>query len=324
MPQTAQQIPISNSRAADPGLEPRIGIVLVNYNCLTDTIRCLDSLSRLDYRNYFVVLVDNASPDGSGEQLKDFASNTIRIICNPENKGFAAGNNVGIHQARSMGARYIWLLNPDTEVAPDALRALVEELHTNPVVAATGSKILYGEGTPEKAGRIWGAGGTVDPQQQQIEMRGNDALDEGQFDVVEDCGYLPGCSILVRTSVIKEIGLLPEEYFMYFEETDWCQRMRKASYRLHYVPSSVVYHHFSDPKMQTAFTVYYYNRNNRLFWWRYSNSKLRVIRKTLLKELPSALRALFAAESAEHRQLFIAHTKSCLDFLLGRFGKRQV
>lgn len=316
------QIPITPN--AQNAATPAVGIVIVNYNCLSDTVRCLRSLAGLDYPNYFVVLVDNASPDGSGEALKDYDQQGVRVVCNPENKGFAAGNNVGIHHARLLEAEYVWLLNPDTEVAPNALSELVAVAEQDPQVAATGSKILYGEDDESTTARIWGAGGIVDAKRRQIEMRGNNAVDEGQFDEIDDCGYLPGCSMLVRSSVVSEVGYLPEEYFMYFEETDWCQQMRNSNYLLRYVPKSVVYHHFSDDKMQTAFTVYYYNRNNRLFWSRYSASRLRIFGATLFRDLPRAMRALVAAQTPEQRRLFFAHAKSCFDFLFGRFGKRRV
>ena len=156
-------------------------------------------------------------------------------------------------------------------------------------------------------------------------MRGNQEVDRAQYDEESDADYLPGCSILLPASVIPLIGLMPEEYFMYFEETDWCTRMKRKGVSLRYVPSSVIWHHFQDVKMDQAFSVYYYNRNERLFWYRYGSiqQRLSLIGRVIFKSLPSALRALYHAPSDEHVAVFTAHVHSCLDFLLGRFGKQR-
>ncbi len=310
--------------------EQRIGIVLVHYNCFDDTVRCLESLRALEYRNYFIVVVDNGSTDGSGVALQNsrYAQEIELLLLNPENRGFAAANNVGICNARVHGAEAVWLLNPDTSVSPSSLSELVHSLHSSEHIAASGSKVLY---APEQDAasvaqhRIWSAGAEIDFEAQRLSMRGNALVDEGQFQQAVETDYLPGCSMLVPFSTIDQVGLMPEEYFMYFEETDWCTRMTRAGFKLHYEPQSVIWHHFEDAKMQQPFSVYYYNRNSRLFWFRYGTFKqrCRIVLKTLLKSLPSALRALAAAPDTESRQIFRAHVLSCTDFLRGRFQKRE-
>jgi len=126
---------------------------------------------------------------------------------------------------------------------------------------------------------LWSAGGIIDLAAQQITMRGFDAADNGTFDNDSQVDYLPGCSLLIRTGALRQIGPLPEEYFLYFEETDWCMRARRLGWDLLFVPQSRVWHLFEQAKLQEPVRVYYYNRNELLFWSRWG----RVNGKCILK-----------------------------------------
>lgn len=328
-------------------INSRVAVVVLNYNCFEDVRRCIDSLGMQTYQNFVLILVDNASPDHSGAQLRSLyerhgknlsvteaksvdhgASQTFdcHFIQSPENLGFAAGNNLGIRYALTLDVDYIWLLNPDTECEPSALHTLLAEIDAKPNLAAVGSKILYGgvaEQLPENR-RIWGCGGLINFHSHEVSMRGAGELDNGQYDAMTMCDYLPGCSLLARAQVFQEIGLLPEQYFMYFEETDWCQRLTKAGHTMKFVPGSVVLHHFSDAKMQGASTVYYYNRNQRLFWLRHGSVRKRMMLywNIFFRELPQVYRAYQAAKSTPQQELFKAHWRSAVDALLFRGGKR--
>jgi GT2 family glycosyltransferase len=319
---------------------PKVGIVVVNYNSSSDSLNLLGSLEQLRYDNFFLVIVDNNSTDNSRELLRESIesyrekerkkniANAIGIsevvfIRNPENLGFAAGNNVGIYQAICRGAECVWLLNADTTVEEYSLSALVDFAMKDPEsaekIGALGSKILYG-GVEKEPKSIWGAGGFINYRSQIIEMRGTGELDNGQYDSVLKCDYVPGCSLFFLSKVIFQVGYLPEEYFMYFEETDWCQKIKKVGLDLYYVPESVVFHHVNKNKMQTPFTVYYYNRNQRFFWAKYANKKQKIvlILKTLFISLPQAIKGFVGARESYVRQIFAAHIFSCFDFLLSR------
>lgn len=303
--------------------ESSVCVIIVHYNCLSDTLRCLESLRRLNYKKWTAIVVDGGSSDDSGSLLSNRVSDPrVDFLTSPENGGFASSNNIGLHLARARGADYIWLLNPDTTVRADTLDSLLSEVSYFPQGVICGSKILYGA---ERSHTIWGAGGFLDVEHQQISMRGTDEIDNGQYDSSENCDYIPGCSMFFPTSVLDRIGFMPEEFFMYFEETEWCARASSESIPLRYVPQSVVFHHFADEKMQKPFCVYYFNRNQRLFWWRQISflRRIRLLLRVALKELPTALRALWSASEAEQRSIFKAHRDSCLDFLFGRFGFRS-
>lgn len=300
-----------------------VAIVIVNYNGFDDIKRCLATIDELDSRDFITIIVDNDSPDGSGRLIAEqFKAENRIIICNDENSGFAGGNNVGIRRALSLGTKYIWLLNPDTEVEPSSLSSLKAELAKSEDTAAVGSKVLFGEDKLKP--KIWSSGGYVERDAGLSWMRGTDEADLGQYDRVEECTYLAGCSLLVRASIFKDVGLIPERYFMYFEETDWCLQVKDAGYSLKYVPSSVIYHHVGDAKMQGPLTVYYYNRNERLFWLKFGtwHYRLKIWLKALVRDLPRVRNAYRSALGTENESLFRAHYRSVVDSLLFRSGKR--
>lgn len=317
--------------------ECAVGIVIVNYCGEDDVVRCLRSLAELELEELpgptiEVVVVDNASPDSSGLKLfqrKDELAAilgpkfSLQLLLSQRNGGFAAGNNLGLEQLKGLGATYAWLLNPDTTVHPRALSALLAEAAPRRVC---GSKVLYAleqSGSEEEEAKLWSAGGTLDRKQLRVGMRGLGERDSGQYESLERCDYIPGCSMFVPLAVVDQVGKMPERFFMYFEETEWCERMTRAGIELLYVPQSVVFHHFADEKMGRPFTVYYYNRNERLFWFRWGSVRQRIalIGRTLFRSIPQALRAHAAAPDLEHRSIFRAQLLAYRDFLLARSGK---
>lgn len=331
---------------------PLVGIVVVHYQKLEDTFKCLASLKGLDYKNSFVILVDSASPNNSGYLLRDkFSKNGVEVIISPENRGFAASNNIGIKRAKSLGAKYFWLLNADTTVEENALTELITRAEQTKNLCSWGSKILYGDSPASSTAsstvsstvssnealsmvssskaieqkRIWSAGGLVDFESQSVHMRGNQELDIGQWDVEDCCDYLPGCSMLVSSEMIDQVGYMREEYFMYFEETDWCARMKNSGFDLRYVPQSVVYHHFDDQKTQSPFNIYYYNRNQGIFWFRNGTGlqKLSLFLRTLFMRLPRVIADFYRAQNPYQKTIFRAHLLSTIDFLGLRHGKRH-
>ncbi len=215
-------------------------IVILNWNGWQDTHACLESLSRLDYSNYKVVVVDNASEDGSEARLRELHPE-LTLLQSGANLGFAGGNNVGLRYALAHGAEYIWLLNNDTLVEPDALSQLVEKMRRGPELGLCGSTLLY-EGQRDTVQALGGARynrwlGTVrhigqhQPRAQTVDERAV----EGKLD------YLIGASMLASRAFLETVGLLQDDYFLYFEELDWAARAR-GRYRLGYASRSVVYH----------------------------------------------------------------------------------
>jgi len=299
-----------------------VAIIVVNFNCYSDTSRCLDSLLKLNYPNYSVYCIDNASSDNSFVELKkEFEGSEIRFIASTTNTGFAGGCNIGIKDAIAEGLDFAWLVNADATVEKDSLLHLVAVVDEFPRVAAAGSKILFPPS--DERDKIWSAGGEIDFENFQISMPGYDEKDSGQHNKLKVCDYLPGCSLLMRTDAVRKIGYLPEGYFMYFEETDWCVNASRNYGPLLYVPKSIVWHHFDKEKTETPFTVYYYNRNSLKFWFKYSLS-LRAKLKVVITAIKKGLSATYAYRKAPNddvKAVFASHVRANLHFLLFRSGK---
>jgi GT2 family glycosyltransferase len=217
--------------------EPSVAIILVNWNGYDLTKSCVKSLNHLTYTNFSVILVDNGSEDKSVERLKNEFPD-LTYLQNKENLGFTGGNNIGILYALEKNFGYVLLLNNDTVAEPEFLEPMVAFLEKNPTYGAAQPKILF-EG---KRNTIWNAGGGYFKWLEMTWSVGIGEKDNGQFDREKDTPWITGCCFLVKTSCIRQTGLLDNGYFAYYEDVDWSFRMKKNGFRLRYIPTSVVYH----------------------------------------------------------------------------------
>lgn len=219
---------------------PRVGVVLLNWNGGVDTLPCIGSLMRGMVKPWRIVVVDNASTDTSPDDIAR-AFPDVHLIRNVTNIGFASGNNVGIRALLDAGAEFVWVLNNDTEVAPDCLERLLNALERDPGIGAISAKILYAD-PPD---RIWYAGGTWNPLTMQTGHRGQNETDRGQYDQAGDTPFLSGCCMLMRASALERVGLFADEFFIYMEDTDWCLRAARLGVRMRYEPSARLFHKVS-------------------------------------------------------------------------------
>lgn len=242
-----------------------VGIVIPNWNGTQDTLECLESLKGLVYANHRVYVVDNGSATPCADSIRaSFPS--VEVIRLDRNLGFAGACNVGIRQALADGAQYVWLLNNDTAVDANALTAMVEAAEDDPYCGIVGSKILY----YDNPNIINHAGGRIRPWIGRCEHIGCGTLDGGQFDNIAEVDYVTGCSLLAKKAMIEEVGLMDEDYFLYWEETDWCLRARRKGWRVKYAPHSRVYHKVSRGLGRASLvTTYYWARNSLLFFHRH-------------------------------------------------------
>jgi GT2 family glycosyltransferase len=241
---------------------PRIGIVLVNLNSYEDTSVCLRSLAGMRYSNAEIIVVDNGSRDDSGARLRsEFPA--VTHITSKQNLGFTGGNNLGIHHAMQSSCDHVLLLNNDTIVTPGYLEPLVARLESDDKIAAVSGKIYY---APQSRGGqsdvIWYAG-CFRKWHMGYHHYGVEEHDTGKYETPREIPYASGCLMLMRGDVIREIGPLSEEYFIYWEEADWCHRARNAGYMCMYEPHSIIYHNFKSAALghETPFHMYMQYRN---------------------------------------------------------------
>ncbi|MFA5801411.1 MAG: glycosyltransferase family 2 protein [Thermoleophilia bacterium] len=238
---------------------PSVWVVIVNFNSYGDTAECLESLAVSTYSGMTVVLVDNGSSDGSGQELEKKYSQ-VKHIRSEENKGFAGGANLGIRSALDSGAKFICLLNNDTLVEPGFIEPLVERAGATPDAGIIGGKILYAD-NPDI---IWFAGGSIDRRRGFTSHRGQDLADSATFNKPGYVDYVTGCLFFVRASLFSQLGLLREDFFMYAEEVDFCLRARRAGFRCFFEPGSVIMHKVSRSMEGAYRPVYYYYLSRNL------------------------------------------------------------
>ncbi len=255
---------------AESQAAPKVFIVILNWNGLADTLDCLESLAGLEYPNFEVIVVDNDSSDDSEEVLKGRYPQHI-IIQSGANLGFAGGTNVGLRYALEHGADYAWLLNNDTLVEPDALTELVKRMQEKSDAGLCGSTLVY----HHDRSRVQAYGGaTYNKWLSTSRHIGQDAP-KGQEvnteEVESQLDYLVGASCLVSRPFLEEVGLMSEDYFLYYEEVDWAARAR-GRYTLAFAPKSVVYHKeggsigsSSDGAKKSRLADYYGVRNRLLY-----------------------------------------------------------
>jgi GT2 family glycosyltransferase len=241
---------------------PKVTIIVLNWNGARHTLSCLYSLAKTTYSNYSVMVIDNGSSDDSVASIRS-AFPELQLLETGQNLGYAGGNNVGIREALTQGAEYVWILNNDTVVDPRCLQHMVETAELDRSIGMVGSKIYYLD-APQT---IWYAGGTVDLRCGSTGHIGKDETDQGQYDVRCETEFITGCSMLVPRQVVEAIGLMDESYFLYFEDVDWSLKARQVGWKLCLEPKAVLFH---AEGAQTAGCYsdrfIYYTLRNRLYF----------------------------------------------------------
>ena len=289
-------------------------IIILNYNGWKDTIECLNSLSCIQ-EDCKIVLIDNKSTNDSIDKLeksiqnqKELSSNLI-FIKSSENNGYAAGNNIGIKYVESQeDAQFIWILNNDTLIQEDTFKNLINCYKNleNENIALLGSKILNEDFSIQSIGYL-------NSKYTEDEIKSKSSIE------VE---HISGCSIFFRADKIKEIGYIPEEYFLYYEETDWMKHIKQKGFKIFTCLSSQLIHKHakSTGGIYSPFVIYYMTRNQILFNKKYLNSIqyylfiTKMISRNLLKIIFYSFKNLKSSKS-----IFTG----TIDGILNKKGKKE-
>lgn len=248
--------------------QPRVYILILNLEGFSDTQHCLLSLRLLAYPNKEIIVIDNGSKSDDVSQLQALFPE-VRILSTGINRGFASGNNIGIQTALREGADYLFLLNNDTEIFPDTLKILVDKAEKDSSIGIVGPAI-YDLAGPQRlsitSGRVNLMTGVSSSAELEEMHKRNDVE-------AIDIQFVTGCALLIKRSVVEQIGLLDETFFLYFEEVDWCIRARNAGFRTVYLSRAKVLHkHSSTVKTGSAFQIYHLMRSKMIFLRKYSPS----------------------------------------------------
>ena len=243
---------------------PVISIITVNFNGLQDTLElCRSVKDQVKSISYDLIVVDNGSKVDEASQIKQIYP-WVQVIRSEKNLGFSGGNNMGIRQAKG---DFIFLLNNDTYLPDESIHNLVDTLKSNKNLAAVSPKIKFAW----SPFAIQFAGFTP---LSAITLRnktiGFGESDNGQYNQFRQTPLLHGAAMMVKRHIIEEVGLMPELYFLYYEEIDWCTTMTEHGYILGYEPKCTVFHKESRSTGQNSpLRSYYLTRNRLLFAWRH-------------------------------------------------------
>jgi len=238
-----------------------ISIITVNFHQPKVTIELLKSISLHHAKaNIEIILVDNGSKENNEKYFKDYYSELI-YVRSAQNLGFAGGNNLGISQAKG---DYLFLVNNDTEITNGLLDQLAQTLAENPQVGIISPKINYFD---DKS-MIQYAGFTpMNYYTCRNSCVGQFEKDSGQYDnLVQPTGYIHGAAMMIRKEVLEKSGPMAENFFLYYEETDWCDQIRKAGYQVWVNTHALIYHKESiSVGKNSALKEFFMNRNRILF-----------------------------------------------------------
>jgi GT2 family glycosyltransferase len=259
---------------------PKVYIVILNYRQWLDTKDCLESVLKSSYHNFSIIIIDNNSWNNSLEHLTDYVKNAkieaadykiynseilgrpvdwqdlprLIFIQNSINAGFAGGNNIILRLLAELDV-YVWLLNPDMIIRDDTLAELVNFAQLQTADCIIGAEVRTFSGNQEL---LFYGGGKVNFLSGTVQLI-NDAENMDKLD------YISGGCLFTHASNFKKSGLLPENYFLYWEETDWCYRAKQQGMRLLVCPSAVCYDKISTVIGKGFLANYYYSRNGLLF-----------------------------------------------------------
>lgn len=238
---------------------PSLFVIVLSNNRRDDTLTCIESLRQSDYANMKIILLDNLSKDDLVEVVAQKYPD-VEIIRLKENLGYAGNNNVGIQAALEQGAEWLFVLNDDTTLDPACLSKLIKVGESDAKIGILGPMVYHFD-EPQV---IQSAGGSLGKYWLSTHL-GKDETDRGQFQTAHEVEWISGCAILVRRSLIEQVGTLDPKFFLYWEETEWCIRARKAGWHIFHVPQARLWHKGVQRNYQPKPYVTYYVTRNRLF-----------------------------------------------------------
>ena len=270
---------------------PKVYIVILNYKQWQDARDCLDSVLASSYTDFSVLVIDNNSENNSLEHLGEWLKNKngsvvqamlfkqginsqfmasglpkVTFLQNDRNEGFAAGNNLALRFLQNEDA-YTWLLNPDMVVKHDTMEQLVGFAEQQSPDSIIGAQVHFSAGNP---GLFFYGGGMINFTSATVKLA------KGPADVSR-LDYISGGCLFTHAANFKKLGLLPEQYFLYWEETDWCYRAKQQNYQLLVCPQAICYDKISTVIGKGFVSDYYYARNGLLFTRKYGKKNIPVV-----------------------------------------------
>ena len=283
-----------------PGNSSEVMVGILNWNQKEDTLKCLDSLRRVEDPALHIVLVDNGSSDGSVAAVKSDYPEVV-ILANHTNRGCAGGRNDLLKYFLATKLPYLIFLDNDAMVRPDTIARLVQEIKASPDIGVLGLRAYY----DDRPNVFWSRGGAcLDPGTGKFTGLGQKEEDRGQYACMEEVDSVPGGFTFLKREVAEKVPVMDERYFIYYEDSDWCMRVKKAGFRIFTSANASVSHRVSASLGMESPRFYYYRTRNRFLFMRENAPEhFRLFSKYFFySELPRRMRTLFL--SRQYRQMW--------------------
>jgi GT2 family glycosyltransferase len=297
--------------------DPLVVTIVLNNNRREDTLTCLASLEKTTYQNHKIIVLDNATTDGSIEAVIS-AFPHVEIVELTRNLGYAGNNNIGINIAREKGADWVFVLNEDTRVDPACITEMVAVGERDATVGVVGP-MVYHFNEPDV---IQSAGGILSQAWDPVHL-GQNETDQGQYSAPHSVDWISGCAIMVRRTFIEQNGLLDERFFCYEEETEWCLRGKKSDWRIIHVPQAKIWHKGVQRDYTPKPYVTYYITRNKFLMLNKHQAPARIWVSTWAQTLRTLVSWTVKPKwrnKHEHRN---AMWHGALDYLRRRWGEWQ-
>ncbi len=240
---------------------PLVSIISINFNTTAVTLELLTSLKKATYTNFEVIIVDNASNENP-EQLINSHYPAVKFVRSNVNLGFSGGNNLGLKHANG---EYMLFLNNDTEVAPNFLEPMVGLLLRDPSIGIVSPKIIFFN----SGNKIQYVGcSNVNPYTGRNKRIGFLEIDKGQYTGARPTDLIHGAAMMIPRKVIEKVGNMPELFFLYYEEIDWCESIKRNGYKAYVEADAIVYHKESQSTGKNSPLKTFYMTRNRLLYLR--------------------------------------------------------
>jgi len=313
---SVQEFGMNELKREQARANPKVAIIILNWNKRDDTLKLLRSLESIDYDNHDTVVVDNASTDGSTETIRKQFPN-IDLIINTDNLGGTGGFNSGMrHALTNRNYKYVWLLDNDAEVESSTLRELVDAMEQDETIGIAGSRII----DSDRRDITVEAGAFLKRDSIGVQPLYRNIRNLNIATRIMEVDYVAICSALARTSALERVGLMDERYFFFWDDMDWGLQFKENGFKVVSVLSSIVYHPAFTEKRGIMADYYYGNRNSLLTYTKHMglSNRISIFYRYLRHKCTSLI---FLGLNGKEDTMKLGF-EGIWDFVVGRWGKK--
>lgn len=295
-----------------------LGIVICNYNKVSYVLKCIETVLASEYQDFDLYVVDNASTDHSAKAIREKYGDCVKILENSENLGGSGGFNTGLRKVLEKEYKYVCCLDNDVQVTPQAMGAMRNFLEQNPKVGMVGAKVYHLQ-MPEYVQQM---GLYIHFNPFHAETIFADVKDDGRLPEVVYCDTVAACALMMPVKVVQDVGLMPEDNFIYWDDMEWGYLVKKKGYQVAAIGTAKVYHEMSaNVRRENTFSNYYLWRNSLHFYMKYTPASLRDAMCFFM--LRSVFDAMYESLYREEHNVAATIQFAFFDAMMGKRGKAE-